>query len=159
MEQIKAVRTRRKKIAAILTTCFTRSHAEVILPKLIKGFHADHGMLEPQVDLASIYLDQIHEEDVCVLFAWEHGIPIYPSIIKALTLRGGELSVEGVLIIGEHGDYGSNERKRSSTRDAPSSSRFVASFPPRVIQCRFLTTSTFSIAGSRPGGCTTALVH
>jgi len=98
----------RKKIAAILTTCFTRSHAEVILPKLIKGFPTDNGMLEPQVDLASIYLDQIHEEDVC---------------------------------------------------DAPSSSRFVGSFPPRVIQCRFSTTNTFLTAGNRPGGCTTAPVN
>ena len=102
--------TGRKKIAAILTTCFTRSHAEVILPKLIKGFPTDDGMLEPKVDLASIYLDQIHEEDVCVPFAQEHGIPIYPSIVKALTLGGGELAVDGVLIIGEHGDYGSNEK-------------------------------------------------
>ena len=102
----------RKKIAAILTTCFTRSHAEVILPKLIKGFPTDNGMLEPQVDLASIYLDQIHEEDVCVPFARENGIPIYPSIVKALTLGGGELSVDGVLIIGEHGDYGSNEKEQ-----------------------------------------------
>ena len=50
----------RKKIAAILTTCFTRSHAVVILPKLTKGFPTDNGMLEPQVDLVSIYLDQIH---------------------------------------------------------------------------------------------------
>ena len=102
--------TGRKKIAAILTTCFTRSHAEVILPKLIKGFPTDDGMLEPKVDLASIYLDQIHEADVCVPFAQEHGIPIYPSIVKALTLGGGDLAVDGVLIIGEHGDYGSNEK-------------------------------------------------
>jgi hypothetical protein len=102
--------TGRKKIAAILTTCFTRSHAEVILPKLIKGFPTDDGILEPKVDLASIYLDQIHEADVCVPFAREHGIPIYPSIVKALTLGGGELAVDGVLIIGEHGDYGSNEK-------------------------------------------------
>ena len=102
--------TGRKKIAAILTTCFTRSHAEVILPKLIKGFPTDDGMLEPKVDLASIYLDQIHEEDVCVPFAQEHGIPIYPSIVKALTLGSGELAMDGVLIIGEHVYYGSNEK-------------------------------------------------
>ena len=50
----------RKTIAAILTTCFTRSHAEVILPKLIKGFPTDNGILAPQIDIASIYLDQIH---------------------------------------------------------------------------------------------------
>jgi len=102
----------RKKIAAILTTCFTRSHAEVILPKLIKGFPTDNGILAPQIDIASIYLDQIHEEDVCILFTQEHGIPIYPNIVKALSLGGKELSVDGVLIIGEHGDYASNEKEQ-----------------------------------------------
>jgi len=107
----------RKKIAAILTTCFTRSHAEVILPKLIKGFPTGHGMLEPQVDLASIYLDQIHEEDVCAQFAREHGIPIYPSIIKALTLGGARTS-------GGRGAYYRrtrrlrNERKRTEALPA-----------------------------------------
>ena len=98
----------RKKIAAILTTCFTRSHAEVILPKLIKGFPTDNGILAPQID----HLDQIHEEDVCIPFTQEHGIPIYPSIVKALSLGGKELSVDGVLIIGEHGDYASNEKEQ-----------------------------------------------
>lgn len=102
--------TERKKIAAILTTCFVRSHAEVILPKMIKGFPTDDGMQEPKVDIASIYLDQVHDEDVCIPLAREHGIPMYPSIVKALTLGGKELAVDGVLIVGEHGDYAWNEK-------------------------------------------------
>ena len=104
--------TGRKKIAIIITTCFTRSHAEVLLPKLLRGFPTDDGMLEPQIDVASIYLDQIHEEDVCIPLAREYDIPIYPSIVKALTLGGKELAVDGVLIIGEHGDYAWNEKEQ-----------------------------------------------
>ncbi|MEE3233109.1 MAG: hypothetical protein VX294_03005 [Candidatus Latescibacterota bacterium] len=102
----------RKKIAAILTTCFTRSHAEVILPKLIRGFPTDDGIVDSQLNLVSIYLDQIHEEDVCLPFAQKNNIPIYPSIVKALTLGGKKLAVDGVLIIGEHGDYASNEKEQ-----------------------------------------------
>ena len=152
--------TGRKKIAAILTTCFTRSHAEVILPKLIKGFPTDDGMLEPKVDLASIFLDQIHEEDVCVPFAREHGIPIYPSIVKALTLGGGELAVDGVLIIGEHGDYGSNEKGQKLYPRRFFFEQVCGLFSTSGhTRCRFSTINIFPIAGSRPGGCTTAPVN
>lgn len=104
--------TERKKIAAILTTCFVRSHAEVIMPKLIKGIPTDDGIMEPKVDVASIYLDQIHEKDVCLPLAQEHGIPVLPSIVTALTLGGKELAVDGVLIVGEHGDYAWNEKEQ-----------------------------------------------
>lgn len=43
-------------------------------------------------------------------------MPIYPSIVKALTLGGSELAVDGVLLIGgEHGDYPWNEKSNSFT--------------------------------------------
>ena len=41
--------------------------------------------------------------------AESHGVPIYQSIRQALTLGGNELAVDGVLLIGEHGDYPYNE--------------------------------------------------
>src|ERR1051326_6196650 len=34
------------------------------------------------------------------------------SIVKALTLGGRELAVDGVLLIGEHGDYAWNEKEQ-----------------------------------------------
>lgn len=95
----------RKKIAAIVTAYYPRSHADVIVTKFLKGFPADDGLRAPQVDIASMYMDQVHERDVGVELAKEHGVPIYNSIPKALTLGGKELAVDGVLIIGEHGDY------------------------------------------------------
>ena len=49
----------RKKIAAIITTYFPLSHADVIATKYMKGFPTDEGLQEPRVDLVSIYLDQI----------------------------------------------------------------------------------------------------
>jgi len=52
----------------------------------------------------------VYEQDVGLALAEEHGIPRYGSISAALCLGGKELAVDGVLIIGEHGDYAWNEK-------------------------------------------------
>jgi hypothetical protein len=102
----------RKKIAAIVTEYRPDSHADVIVTKFLKGFPTDQGLLPPRVDVASFYIDQFAENDLSRRYAAEHGVPIYPSIVKALTLGGGELAVDGVLLIGEHGDYAWNEKEQ-----------------------------------------------
>ena len=56
----------KKKIAAIVTSYSPHSHADVLIPKFLKGFPADEGLMPPKVELASMYLDQIHERDVGV---------------------------------------------------------------------------------------------
>jgi hypothetical protein len=99
-----------KKIAAVVTTYHPASHADVIVTKFLKGFPTDDGLLPPQVDIVSMYMDQIHERDVGVALADQYGVPIYPSIRQALALGGRELAVDGVLLIGEHGDYAWNEK-------------------------------------------------
>lgn len=101
----------RKKIAAIVTSYFPRSHADVIVTKFLKGFPTDDGLLPPEVDVASMYLDQVHfRDDIGCAIAAEFGVPMYGSITQALTLGGSELAVDGVLLIGEHGDYAWNEK-------------------------------------------------
>ncbi len=100
----------RKKIAAIVTTFFTNSHADVIVTKFARGFPTDNGLLPPQVEIASLYMDQTHANDVGVGLADKCGIPIYQSIPAALCLGGKNLAVDGVLSIGEHGDYAYNEK-------------------------------------------------
>ena len=117
---------RRKKIAAIVTTYFSESHANLIVTKFLAGFPTEEGVIEPRVDIVSMYMDQLHVGDVGMDTAREHGVEVYPSIRGALTLqRGstgpwptaddwedGELAVDGVLLIAEHGDYPYNERDR-----------------------------------------------
>ncbi len=101
----------RKKIAAIVTSYFPRSHADVIVTKFLKGFPTDEGLLPPEVDVAAMYLDQVHfRDDIGRAIAGEFGVPMYDSINRALTLGGNELAVDGVLLIGEHGDYAWNEK-------------------------------------------------
>jgi hypothetical protein len=102
----------RKKIAAVLSQWFKGSHADVIIPKFIFGFPTDEGLLPPRVDLVSVYMDQVPEADVGQEFLKQHGVDVYPSIQKALTLGGDTLAVDGVILIGEHGDYPWNEKEQ-----------------------------------------------
>ena len=117
----------RKKIAAIVTVYSAPSHADMIVSKFARGFPLDDGVVEPQVDLVSMYIDQLHWGDLGMGLAREHNIAVYPSIRAALTLtppsatgtwptaadwEDGELAVDGVLLIAEHGDYAADERDR-----------------------------------------------
>jgi hypothetical protein len=100
------------RVAAICTTYYAKSHADAIVGKFIKGMSTDEGFFPPEVDLVSIYIDHILENDIGVELARAHGIPIYPSIRRALLAGENELAVDAVLLIGEHGDYPWNERGR-----------------------------------------------
>lgn len=102
----------RKRIAAILTVYRPNSHADVIVTKFLKGIPSDEGRLRPRVEMASLYVDQFPADDMSRQLAAEHGVPIYDSIVGALTLGGKELAVDGVLLIGEHGDYAWNEKEQ-----------------------------------------------
>ena len=103
----------KKRIAAIVTSYFPRSHADVIVTKFLKGFPTDDGLLPPEVDVVSMYLDQVHfRDDIGCAIAEEFGVQMYGSITQALTLGGKELAVDGVLLIGEHGDYAWNEKEQ-----------------------------------------------
>ena len=82
------------------------------MTKFLKGFPTDEGLISPRVGIASMYIDQFPENDIGRDLATEHNVPIYPSIVKALTLGGNELAVDGVLLIGEHGDYAWNEKEQ-----------------------------------------------
>ena len=104
--------TQRKKIAAIITTFYPASHADVIVTKFVEGFPIDKGLLHPKVDIVSMYMDQIHQNDIGLDLAEKNDIPVYPSVRQALCLGGNELAVDGVLSIGEHGDYAWNEKEQ-----------------------------------------------
>ncbi len=80
--------------------------------KFLKGFPTDDGLLPARTQIVSMYVDQFLEGDIARKVAAEFNVPIYPSIRRALTLGGDELAVDGVLLIGEHGDYPWNEKEQ-----------------------------------------------
>jgi hypothetical protein len=102
----------RKKIAAIITEYRPGSHADVIVGKFLQGFPTDAGLFAPRVEVAAMYIDLFPEEDMGREVAEVHGVPIYGSIPAALCSGGKELAVDGVLLIGEHGDYAWNEKEQ-----------------------------------------------
>jgi hypothetical protein len=81
----------------------------VIVGKFLRGFPCDDGLHPPRVQIASMYMDQVNEDDTGTATAEEFGVPLFPTIAEALRLGGSQVAVDGVLIIGEHGEYPQNE--------------------------------------------------
>ncbi len=97
-----------KKIAAVCTVYTPGSHADAIITKFLAGFPTDEGLIPPSVKIAALYIDQGRADDLGHKLAGHYGVPIYPTIPKALTLDGPALAVDGVLLVAEHGDYPKN---------------------------------------------------
>lgn len=100
----------RPRIACIGTEYRENSHVDVILTKFLEGCEVLDVKFEPQVEIASIYLDQFPEKDMGRDMAKKHNVPIFDTIAGALTLGSDKLAVDGALLIGEHGDYPHNEK-------------------------------------------------
>jgi hypothetical protein len=63
------------------------------------------------MDLVSLYVEQCGENDLSRERAGRFpGMALCPTIADALTLGGNRLAVDGILLIGEHGKYPTNEK-------------------------------------------------
>jgi hypothetical protein len=98
-----------KRVAAIVTEYRRHSHADVIVGKILEGFLYD-GREGPDLRLVSMFVDQFPESDMSRQLAQKYKFPITTTIDEALTLGGKALAVDGVLCIGEHGKYPTNDR-------------------------------------------------
>jgi hypothetical protein len=97
--------TENLRIAAVVTTFFPNSHAGVLVSRFLTGFATDEGLIAPRTEIVSMYMDQLHADDIGMQLAHSYDIPVFGSIRAAMTLGGEELGVDAVLVIGEHGDY------------------------------------------------------
>src|SRR5438105_1105209 len=64
---------------------------------------------QPELDVVAAYVDQHPQNDLSRKRAAEFGFKIYPTIAEALRCGGDKLAVDAVLVIGEHGNYPTNE--------------------------------------------------
>src|SRR5262245_25814969 len=98
-----------KRVAAIVTQYTRWSHADVIVGKILEGLLHD-GKEFPRLRLVSMYVDQFPAMEMSRNLAKQHNFTIYDTVEGAVTLGRKEVAVDGVLIIGEHGRYPTNER-------------------------------------------------
>ena len=97
--------SRRPRIAFLGTVVFQHSHAKHFLDRFAMG-QSWRGQWEaPRLDVAGIFLDQVRDDDLGKARIKKYGLASYPTIEETLTLGGEKLAVDGVVIIGEHGDY------------------------------------------------------
>jgi hypothetical protein len=99
----------KKKIAGVVTVYHRNTHADVLLSKILEGYHHDGGP-GPNLQLVSLYVDQFPPGDVSRDLARKHGFQVCSTIDQALTLGGKTLAVDGVIIVAEHGHYPRNAR-------------------------------------------------
>lgn len=95
----------RPKVACVLNVYFPNSHADVFMGRLLEGYRLDGQSHRPRVQTVSLYVDQFPPNDMAREQAEEYGVKIYKSVKEALCLGTDKLAVDGVAIIGEHGDY------------------------------------------------------
>ena len=91
-------------VAAVISVYHEYSHADVIVGKILEGW-LQKGGPGPNLELASLYVDQMPENDLSRELARKHGFRIARTIDEAVTMGQQRVPVAGVLSIAEHGDY------------------------------------------------------
>lgn len=107
----RSAQRRQPKIAALTTVYHKYSHSQHIIDRFLEGYGWDGRHHRPAMDVVSLYVEQVRDNDLSRERARRYPqMKIYPSIAEALTLGGSKLAVDGVLLIGEHGNYPDNEK-------------------------------------------------
>lgn len=101
---------KRKRLAIVATVWKHLSHAQHMGDRFLVGYPRDGAWHKPAIDVVSLYVDQRPEGDQSEARAREFGFKVYPKIAEALRAGGEKLAVDGVLVIGEHGDYPTNAK-------------------------------------------------
>lgn len=107
---LRAADSPRKRIALVATEVRQHSHAQHFLDRHTLGYTWGGAWQAPRIDVASVYVDQFPEGDLARERIRRHGLRQFPTVAEALTLGGSQLAVDGVVIIGEHGEYPNNEK-------------------------------------------------
>jgi hypothetical protein len=97
-----------KRIAAVVTEYRHNSHADVIVSRLLLTHTLDEKGERPNLELVSLYTDQVPESDTSRKWAKKFNVPIFKTVEETLTLGTGKLVVDGVMLVAEHGKYPKN---------------------------------------------------
>lgn len=96
----------RPRIACLVTFwAAPRSHADWIITKLLDGYWWQGAHKDSQVEVVSVYIHQLATSGLGQKICRLKNIPIFKTAGEAVTLGGKDLAVDGVVIVGEHGNY------------------------------------------------------
>jgi hypothetical protein len=97
---------RRPRIACLVSYWgLPTSHADWIVNKLLDGYWWKGSYTASQVDVVSVYINQLDTSLLGQKVCKAKNIPIFKTVGEAVTLGGKELAVDGVVIVCEHGNY------------------------------------------------------
>jgi hypothetical protein len=99
-----------KKLAVVTTAYHYLSHAYHVCGRFLYGYLRDGKMHYPDFGIAGMHVEQQKDDDLSRELSKKHGFALYPDVAGALTLGTDKLAVDGVLLIGEHGDYPYNDK-------------------------------------------------
>jgi hypothetical protein len=100
-----AAQSSRPRVAVILNVYFPNSHADVFVGRLLEGYRLNGVSHRPRLETKAFYVDQFPVNDMAREQAMEYGVTVYPDVASALRLGSAKLAVDGVAIVGEHGQY------------------------------------------------------
>jgi hypothetical protein len=111
-----ASETVKPRLAVVSTAFYPKSHSDVIVSRWLEprptdaefGWPVGAGE-KPRTEIASMYVAQFPENDMARETAERYNVPLFSTVRETLTMGGDSLAVDGVLLIGEHGNYPSNE--------------------------------------------------
>jgi hypothetical protein len=100
---------KRKRLAVVTTLWTQGTHAWHMPERFLHGYPVAGRWHRPEVEIVAAYVDQRPKNDLSAGRAEEFGFKVYPTVAEALRVGGAKLDVDGVVLIGEHGDYPDNE--------------------------------------------------
>src|SRR5262245_24763444 len=104
----------RPKLAGVVTTYFKYSHAQHIIDRFLDGYGWNGVHHHPPMDLVSLYCDHVGNSDLSRERGALHpSLKLCSTMAEALTLGGSKLAVDGVVLVGEHGNYPRNEKRQT----------------------------------------------
>lgn len=109
IDPARAAESGKLPVAGVTTVYRRNSHADVIFTKILEGYNHQGGP-GPQLELKSLYVDQVGANDKSAELAARHGVRLCKTIEEAVTLGGDGVAVAGVISVAEHGDYPITEK-------------------------------------------------
>lgn len=100
----------RKPIAVVCTVYRPLSHAYHIAGRFLHGYARGGELHVPRHFVKTMYCDQVPDNDLSRDLSKELGFALPRTVAETLLDDGGKVAVEGVLLIGEHGNYPRNDK-------------------------------------------------